>query len=344
MPADGPENSERDSAPAAVDRLGRFLERWPYLKAVAFVAENAFWAVKLRVGWIRTRWATHRALPLQESIDYIERVFADYLRYGGLRHFHGKVAELGPGDNAGVALLIRKDGGEHVDLIERFQPYVDERQRQRIYEALSKRHSLEADGSDPNGLGSAGITWIITSAEKFLAACPDDTYDFIISRAVLEHLAKPLGALRDMSRALRPGGLLLHEVDLRDHGHFSRSHDEFTWLGFPSWLWRSMTNLSGRPNRILVHRYRGVLERLRRTDGIEFQLLARSLVGGQEIDPGVPFEVIPPELRDRAVALVESRRGRFAPEFRHVSAADLAVTTVFIVVRKPEVGLSTASG
>lgn len=344
MQSDGRKNSERDAAPTVVDRLGRLLERWPYLKAVAFVAENAFWAVKLRVGWIRTRWATHRALPLQESIDYIERVFGDYLRYGGMKHFHGTVAELGPGDNAGVALLIRKNGGEHVDLIERFQPYVDERQRQRIYDALLKRHSLEPVDSDPHRLGSTGITWMNTSAEKFLAACADDSYDFIISRAVLEHLAHPLSALRDMSRALRPGGLLLHEVDLRDHGHFSRSHDEFTWLGFPSWLWSFMTDRSGRPNRVLLHRYREVLEHLQRTDGIEFQLLVRSLVGGQEIDPGVPFDAVPQDLRDRAVALIESQRGRFAREFRDVNAADLAVTTVFIVVQNPEVGPSMDSG
>jgi SAM-dependent methyltransferase len=340
MAAEGRKNLEREGALTVVDRLGRLLERWPYLKALAFVAENAFWAVKLRVGWIRTRWATHRALPLEESIAYIERVFADYLRYGEVPHFYGNVAELGPGDNAGVALLIRKDGGEHVDLIERFHPYVDEIQQQQIYQALSERHGLDTYrlGSYHNRMASAGITWNFTSAEKFLAACPNDTYDFMVSRAVLEHLANPLGALRSMSRALRPGGLLLHEVDLRDHGHFSRSNDEFTWLGFPSWLWTFMTNQSGRPNRILAHRYRGLLEGLRRTEGIEFQLLVKSLVGGQEIDPGVPFEAIPTAQRERAVALVESQRSRFAPEFQNVNAVDLAITTVFIVVRKPEVG------
>jgi SAM-dependent methyltransferase len=346
MEAEGRGKQTRDPAPAADAHIGRLLERWPRLKALAFVAENAFWLVRLRLGLVRTKWGTHRAIALDESVAYIERVFADYLRYGE-QHFHGKVAELGPGDSAGVALLIRKDGGEQVDLIDRFQNYVDEVQQGRIYAALSKRHSLEAFrlGSDWHRLRLRGVTWVFgTSAEKFMAACPADTYDFIVSRAVLEHLAKPLSTLRQMSRSLRPGGLLLHEVDLRDHEHFSRSHDELTWLGFPSWLWRCMTSHSGRPNRVLAHRYRGVLEELRRTDGIQFELFVKSLVGGQEIDPGVPFDAIPTDLRQRAISFVESQRRQFAREFQDVDAADLAVTTVFIVVRKPEVSVSTAAG
>jgi SAM-dependent methyltransferase len=242
--------------------------------------------------------------------------------------------------------MIRKDGGEQVDLIDRFRNYVDEEQQGRIYAALSERDNLEGFrlGSDWHRLRLEGIRWVPdTSAETFMAACPADTYDFIVSRAVLEHLAKPLSTLRDMSRSLRPGGMLLHEVDLRDHEHFSRSHDELTWLSFPSSLWRAMTSHSGRPNRILAHRYRRVLEELRRTDGIEFELFVKSLVGRQEIDPGVPFDAIPADLRQRAVAFVESRRRRFAREFQDVDAADLAVTTVFIVVKKPRVSASTAA-
>jgi SAM-dependent methyltransferase len=330
---------QRDLPLTAIDRVGRTLERWPYLKALAFVAENAFWLIKLRVGRIRTRYGTHRSLPLQESVDYIEKVFADYVRYGEVRRLHGKVAELGPGDNAGVALLIREAGAEQVDLVERFQPFVDELQQRQIYAALAERHEIDAfrTGLEWNRLGIRGVNWHIgTSAEEFLASCPASSYDFIVSRAVLEHLARPLGALRHMSRAVRPGGMLLHEVDLRDHEHFSRSHDELTWLRFPRWLWRSMTSQSGRPNRILAHRYRNLLEELRRADGIDYRLLVRSLVGGVEIDPAIPFDEIPRDTRDRALSFVESRRSGFAREFHDVDAADLAITTTFIVVKKPD--------
>lgn len=322
---------------------GRALERWPLLKAVAFVSENAMWFVKLRLGWIQTRYGTHRALPLDESVGYIEGVYADYLRYGELQQFHGRVAELGPGDNAGVALLIRKSGAEQVDLIERFGSLLDEHQQRQIYEALSGRHGLEEFriGPEWHRQELRGITWSLGApAESFMASCPSGTYDFIVSRAVLEHLARPLSVLREMSRALRPGGHLLHEVDLRDHLHFSRGHDELTWLGFPTWLWRAMTSHSGRPNRVLVHRYRRALEHLRRAEGIQFQLLVLGLVGGQEVNPPVPFGAIPMAMRASAIEFVESRRRGFASEFREVDASDLAVNSVFIVARRPPASIS----
>ena len=318
--------------------LGGLLDRWPYLKAMGFIAENALWLIRHRIGWNRITYGTHKSLRLQESVNYVEQVFADYLRYGQLERFHGTVAEIGPGDNGGVALLIRNSGAQHVDLVERFENVIDEGQQQEIYEALSHRHPLERFRIGPQWkrMELSGVTWWIgASAEQFMAGCADGTYDFIVSRAVLEHLAKPISTLRQMVRALRPGGLLLHEVDLRDHEHFSRRLDELTWLKFPSWLWRVMTSQSGRPNRVLAHRYRRALEGLRGSDGIEYQLLVKTLVGAQSIDPAVPWEEIPLETRERALAFVTARRHTFARELQGIDAADLALTTVVIVARKP---------
>jgi SAM-dependent methyltransferase len=323
---------------ALTDRVGALLERWPSVKALAFLAENGSWRIRHRLGRIRTRYGTHMDASLQESVDYVEAVFADYLRYGELRAFHGRVAELGPGDNAGVALLMRQSGAERVDLIERFQPYADETQQAKIYEALSARHGLASFRSGDRWRSGAlrGVRWVYGQrAEDYLDTCADSVYDFIVSRAVLEHLARPLDALRQMCRVLQPGGLLLHEVDLRDHGHFSRTHDELTWLRFSSRLWRAMTSHSGRPNRIPLNRYRQTLEGLRESDGITYRLLVKSLVGDVAIEPGIPYDEIPIELRQRAVSFVESRRSSFAREFQEVDAADLAVATFFIVARKP---------
>jgi hypothetical protein len=96
-----------------------------------------------------------------------------------------------------------------------------------------------------------------------------------------------------------------------------------------------MTHYSGRPNRVLAHHYRRLLERVQRTDGIRYRLLVKSLVGGQEIDPHVSFDALPTELRQQAISFVESRRSAFAREFQEVAAGDLAITTLFIVVEKP---------
>ena len=99
---------------------------------------------------------------------------------------------------------------------------------------------------------------------------------------VLEHLFDPIGALRDMAKSLKPGGCLIHRIDLRDHGMFL-NHHPLTYLTINELIYRRMTSESGRPNRILIHRYREWLEesnldgeiRITRLAGIknEFKLM-----------------------------------------------------------------------
>jgi SAM-dependent methyltransferase len=45
---------------------------------------------------------------------------------------------------------------------------------------------------------------------------PDDTYDAVLASHVLEHLANPIGALREWRRVVRPGGYVLLIVPHRD--------------------------------------------------------------------------------------------------------------------------------
>jgi SAM-dependent methyltransferase len=48
----------------------------------------------------------------------------------------------------------------------------------------------------------------------------DETFDFIYSVSVLEHVMKPEAVVRQMRRLLKPGGHACHSVDLRDHASF----------------------------------------------------------------------------------------------------------------------------
>ncbi len=53
---------------------------------------------------------THYHKSLSESISYINSTYKNYLRYAGCDALKGRVAELGPGDSAGVAMLLRGNG------------------------------------------------------------------------------------------------------------------------------------------------------------------------------------------------------------------------------------------
>lgn len=237
-------------------KIRKLINRWPLLKAARFVVNDLKQSFRLTSGQIESdSGATHSTLSEEESVRYIEEVFNDYKQVGFIDKFHGVAAELGPGDNAGVALLMRHDGCEQIDLIDRYFSIRNVEQQSRIYESLAQRYVIDAfrlkESWDDQAL--AGITWKIgQSAEVYFGKCTqnlDKIYDFIVSRAVLEHLYNPLDALQHMVACLKPGGKMLHKIDFRDHGMFTPTHHELTFLQIPSPIYRLMVRNSGRPNR-----------------------------------------------------------------------------------------------
>lgn len=324
----------------AKTRTKAVLNVWPSAKALAYVADDLGWGVRQRMGRIQSEsGSTHRGVAVEDSVAYVEEVFNDYLTYGGLDHLGGTAAEVGPGDNAGVALLLQWAGCQTVDLVDRFRSRRSLDHQRLIYQALAHRHGLvsPADGWDDEYL--PGITWCLgSSAEDFFAQRVREDqagYNLIVSRAALEHLYDPLGAIRSMAACLKPGGRMVHKVDFRDHGMFTPAHPELTFLRFPTALHREMTRRSGRPNRVLLHRYRELAEELGRSGSLEVTILVTSLVGEGEVTPHVPFAALPPARLRRAVTEVEAQRYRFARGFADVAPENLAVTGIFWIGARP---------
>ncbi|MGB8274592.1 MAG: methyltransferase domain-containing protein, partial [Alphaproteobacteria bacterium] len=222
------------------------------------------WLARRRVarGDLSTRSGSrHAALTLDQSLAYIEGVYRAYLDYAGRAYFQGTVAEIGPGDNFGVALLLRAGGTQEVHAVDRYRPRREKTRQAEIYRALAERHALQPlfDGEP----GEAAIKGLV-----YHAGCPAETFfrdsglrfDAVLSRAVLEHLYDPIAAVGDMYRALNPGGVLVHRIDFRDHGMFA-GHHPLTFLTVPDAVYRRMTRGAGRPNRVLAPAYRAWLER-----------------------------------------------------------------------------------
>lgn len=315
------------------------LNRWPTAKALAYVADDLTRGWKQRLGHIRSEsGSTHWNLPIEESVNYVEEVFNDYLAYSGIAQVNGAAAEVGPGDTAGVALLLRGAGCETVDLVDRFRSRRNAEQQKRIYQTLAARHVLPTNAWHDDDL--PGIAWRIgSSAEAYFARRAIEgrrgCYDLIVSRATLEHLYDPLGAIRSMTKCLKPGGRMLHKVDFRDHGMFTPAQPELTYLRYPSWVHRQMTRRSGRPNRVLLHSYRELAEQLARESELKTQILITSLVGEKELVPHVPNAELPHSALQRAVERVDAERPRMAREFAGISSEDLAVTGIFWVGLRP---------
>ncbi len=289
---------------------------------------------------VRRRWAAgrhvtksgtrHAKLDLQDSLAYIEKIHADYLRYAGLDCFTGTVAEIGPGDNFGLALLLLGHGADEVHAIDRFWPQRDPARQAAIYEALAERHGLQNRFDGPPAESTLrGLHYYRgQAAETFFRKTPL-RFDAILSRAVIEHLYDPTAALSDMLGALRPGGIMVHRIDLRDHGMFA-GHHPLTFLTIHESLYRRMTRGSGRPNRALLPVYRDWL----RSSGASGSLEITRLAGvEQEVGPAL-WEDLDATLKARAVHHVARVRTALAAPFKDWPDADLAVSGCLLVARK----------
>lgn len=203
----------------------------------------------------------------EANAGYFRHCFADYctrLRrdpQSGAALAGLQVLEYGPGDVLGVALLCIAHGAERVVCVDRFPLERLTPANIAIYRALleglagAMRERAEAafrtPGDPASGLDPARIDYRVTAdgASGMVAA-----FDLILSRAVLEHVHDLPLLFADMRRALRPGGVAVHQVDLKSHG-LDRS-TPFDFLAWPSWLYALMYSHKGFPNRWRVGHYR----------------------------------------------------------------------------------------
>ena len=314
-----------------------FVKKRFWLTCAYYLVDNGLTRWRGLTGNIETDSGTaHAGRSIDSSLAYIEEVFNDYKRYSGVSRFHGRVAEVGPGDNCGVGLMCLADGCTSVDLVDRFYSKRDAKQHAAIYQALVERtpeRFATLRGFDVNDEASfQGLERFYgesAAAERFFTE--PDRYSFIVSRAVLEHVYDPRLAIEKMVAALTRGGMLLHKVDFRDHSMFSEHMHELKFFEVPDFLYSRMTRDSGRPNRVLIDTYRQVLAEVIP----DHQLLVTRLAGVGDIEPHLPYDQIDNARRQAAVAYVQSVRSKFSKSLRAMSDEDLSVAGIFLVARKP---------
>ena len=151
-------------------------------------------------------------------------------------HVEGaRVLELGPGKTPEILLALILAGAAHglgVDTRLSIPPgWHDPARLDRLLAALCA--DAGAPFREALGVGAATLAdraarlrrghWPLGFHEYDGARLPlhDGSIDLVISKSVLEHV--PRGAVRDLlvelHRVVRPGGVMVHAVDLRDHQH-----------------------------------------------------------------------------------------------------------------------------
>ncbi len=227
-----------------------------------------------------------------------------------------RVLEYGPGDILGVALLLYARGAAAVHCVDRFplermsakNVRVCERLLERLDGAVRQRAeaAFQRRGQPESGFRPECVRYTVTPDGL---AGQTAVYDLVISRAVLEHVNSLERTLADAAQALAPGGIAIHNVDLKSH-NLDRC-EPFDFLTWPEWAYRLMYSHKGFPNRWRVDAYRRIVA----AGPLQLQALAPT---GQ-----LPAEAI------------ERIQPRLAACFRGVSADDLRWLGFWMVLRHP---------
>jgi SAM-dependent methyltransferase len=299
-----------------------------------------------RMGYTRaSAGSTHSTLDLPASLSYIDRVYADYLYQGGLTpaDLHGwRILEIGPGDNLGVALRFLLDGVQDVTCVDKYHARRDPAHHLRIYRAMRERLGTQARARFDDAVrldndavcNPRRLRYLCgVGAERADRVLAGEHFDLIVSRAVVEEISEPEAALRAMDRLLKPGGLMVHKIDLRDYAVFPRDlYHPLTFLTVRDRLYRLMTSHTPASNRRRIGDYRQIMTRM----GYDATFLVTHMLGTQDELPVPTAEAnLDPALARPASDLISAIRPRLAARFRNRDDGELAVMGIFLTARKP---------
>jgi SAM-dependent methyltransferase len=259
---------------------------------------------------------------ISQAADYFQACFRDYFEVMGVPEHeianylsNKQLLEYGPGDVPGVALLMIAHGAERVTCVDRFALLTMTPKNAEILLELMGRldevakaraaQCFRQPGQPLSGFNPQRIRYL--TQPSGLSKLNGEV-DLIFSRAVLEHVNDLDATFDDMAQALRTGGIVIHQVDLKSHGLHRRNPLDFlTWSPL---LWSWMHSHKGVPNRWRVNRYRDTMQR----SGFEITLIR------------------PTALVDKNV--VDEVRPQLARPFRLLSDADLSWLGFWLTGRK----------
>lgn len=230
---------------------------------------------KLALSWIPNKHTLFRGIGLYVhgamlNPDCALRWYLDHVEEMGVPHLPAStnltILELGPGDSVATALIaacreqhsaILVDSGRHVDFS---RSHYD-----ALIQVLSRLHPgrpiLDRMRAAPTvkDLLEVCNARYLTNGLDSLRTLASSSVDLVYSAAVMEHirLAEVTPIIAELFRVLRPGGVMVHTIDFRDH-----LAESLNSLRFPERVWESgpFRNSGFYTNRIRADSFFQVIE------------------------------------------------------------------------------------
>jgi SAM-dependent methyltransferase len=277
------------------------------------------------------------------TLASLNNTFARYLDYGKLTPATlagAHVLEVGPGNTIGIPLLFRAAGAARAAAIDKFVPLQDTPFHHHLYAQM--REGLDADGRKrvDAAIKIGDRVELIPPHMEYVtgrgiedAPFPPQSFDLVVSNAVLMEVYDADAMFEALDRVLKPGGRMVHTIDLRDYSMFpKRGFHHLEFLTIPDGIYRNMAESIGQPNRRLVDYYRDKMASL----GYEATIYITWITGAKE-GLAVPQVAIRHgvDYGDEAVAMVREIRPRLLARYRTLSDEDMLTGGILLVAQKP---------
>jgi SAM-dependent methyltransferase len=177
-------------------------------------------------------WAEEKASLDPHGLAYAERTF-EGLKDAVLRakgSLDGlRILELGPGQTLVAGVLFYVHGAKSYTAVDLYPvPTHDPAIYARLREHLALRPELRARFDEVVHFESSNVSLEQTRVEHRFPVdaarlpFPDASFDVVISLAAFEHFEDPEAAIKECARVTAPGGVGLHQIDMRDHRDFAK--------------------------------------------------------------------------------------------------------------------------
>ena len=209
---------------------------------------------------------------IERSIEYDFNVVNGWLQYlpndVDYKYFleHKIILELGPGPDLGVGLILLAMGIKKyiaLDVNELAMQVPDS-----FYDTLFIRIKKRFNKCDVDYL-KRQLKFCLNNEESNLNYLVDKDFniskiklkvDLVLSQAVFEHFSNVEETIRNLSKIVNSGGLLVAEVDLKTHTRWIRDKDPLNIYRYSPFFWNLM-KFKGSPNRVRSFEYEKILEK-----------------------------------------------------------------------------------
>ena len=191
-------------------------------------------------------------------------VYCDAGKRAGQSIAGKRVLVFGYGGSFGVALGLLEAGAEHIYLQDPFAPGRSARNRRLPAGRMARffRGGPHDWQPDPER-----VTIVREHLPDF-APRREATIDWVVSTSVFEHVADVESNIAACARITRPGGINVHEIDLRDH-YFKYP---FEMLCHSEGVWKKWLNASNNLNRWRLPEYEAAFARHFRSVDVRVRL------------------------------------------------------------------------